>query len=385
MNIPASAASDLQRRIDATTDRAIAEGRIVGTVILVAERGEVVYRRAAGHADREAGRPMHEDAIFRLASCSKPMVAATALAMIDQARLSLDDRLSDLLPDFRPKLADGKPAVILVRHLLSHTAGFGYPSWEPGDPYQAANITAGLDQPGVGMAEMLRRLAAAPLFFEPGTSWRYSMAIDVLGAAIARIAGGALADAVLKYVTGPLGMKDTDFRAVDPARLAVPYADAVPRPVRMSDPYTVPVDAANGAGTTFAPSRILVRSSFQSGGAGMAGTAGDFLVFLEALRDAGGPILKPETVALASRNHIGAFAMDERDAGWRFGLLSGVLDDPVAARSPQTRGTLQWGGAYGHNWFIDLSRQLTVVAFSNTAFEGCNGAFRDEIRDAVYG
>jgi CubicO group peptidase (beta-lactamase class C family) len=180
-------------------------------------------------------------------------------------------------------------------------------------------------------------------------------------------------------------MKDTGFTAADPTRLAVPYADAVPQPVRMTDPYQVPIDAANGAGTTFAPSRILDPSSFQSGGAGMAGTAGDFLVFLEALRKEGGPILKPETIALASRNQIGDFAMEERDAGWRFGLLSAILADPTAARSPQTRGTLQWGGAYGHNWFIDQARELSVVAFSNTAFEGCNGAFRDEIRDAVYG
>src|SRR4051794_41108167 len=143
MNVPASTGSALQRRIDATTDRAIAEGRMVGTVTLVAERGEVVYRRAAGSIDREAGLPMRLDAIFRLASCSKPIVAATALAMIDRGKLSLDDRLSDLLPDFRPKLPNGKPAEIAIRHLLTHTAGFGYPSWEPGDPYSAANITGG--------------------------------------------------------------------------------------------------------------------------------------------------------------------------------------------------------------------------------------------------
>ena len=303
--------------------------------------------------------------------------------MIDRGKLSLDDRLADLLPDFRP-VQNGKAADITVRHLLSHTAGFGYPSWEPGDPYRAAHVSGGLDQPGVGMAEALRRLASVPLFYEPGTSWRYSMAIDVLGAALAGVDGGLPGDAVRKYVTGPLGLQDTDFRSVDPARLAVPYADALPRPVRMTDPYTVPTDAANGAGTTFAPSRILDPSSFQLGGAGMAGTAGDFLVFLEALRQGGGPILKPETVALASRNHIADFPVEERDAGWRFGLLSGILDDPVAARSPQTRGTLQWGGAYGHNWFIDQARALSVLTFSNTAFEGCNGAFRDEIRNAVY-
>ena len=386
MNLPASARNAArQARMDATIDRAIAERRIVGTVILIAEDGHIVYRRAAGLLDREAGVPMREDTIFRLASVTKPLVAATALALVDNEKLGLDETVGRWLPHFRPKLANGREATITVRHLLTHTAGFGYPGTGPDDPYRASNIAAGLDQPGVGMDEALRRLASVPLFFVPGTAWRYSMAIDVLGAVVAAANRTSLAEAVEEYVTGPLGMKDTAFAVVDRGRLALPYADARPQPMLMPDPYTVPATAANGAGTTFSPSRIFNPASFQSGGAGMAGTAGDFLHFMEAIRTGGGPILKSETVALACRNQIGDLPREEKDAGWRFGFLSAVLDDPAAARKPQAKGTLQWGGAYGHNWFIDGAARLSVAEFSNTAFEGCNGPFRDEVAAAVYG
>jgi CubicO group peptidase (beta-lactamase class C family) len=370
--------SGLQKRIDRTIDAAISEGRIVGTAILVAVDGETVYSGVRGLMDREAGVPMREDAIFRLASVTKPMVAATALALIERGQLGLSDPVTRWLPDFRPRLADGTTPIITIHHLLTHTAGLGYPTMEPGDPYRTRGISGGLDMPGLGMEENLRRLATAPLFHVPGTAWRYGMNIDVLGAIIERVRGSTLADAVAHYVTGPLAMTDTAFRVVDMSRLAVPYGDGRPA-VRMGEPHTVP------DGTHFSPARILDETSFQSGGAGMAGTAGDFLKFLEAIRAGGAPILKPETVALASRNHIGDLAREEKDAGWRFGYLSAVLADPVAARAPHTAGSLQWGGAWGHNWFIDPGRRLSVAAFTNTAMEGCNGPFTFEVRDAIYG
>jgi CubicO group peptidase (beta-lactamase class C family) len=140
-----------------------------------------------------------------------------------------------------------------------------------------------------------------------------------------------------------------------------------------------------GRGTYFVPDRILDLASFHSGGAGMAGTAPDFLRFLEAIRAGGAPILKPATVELAARNHIGDLPREEKDAGWRFGLMSGVLADPAAAASPQSQDTLQWGGLYGHSWFIDRARDLSVVAFTNTAVEGCLGAFPKEIARAACG
>ncbi|MEX2319071.1 MAG: serine hydrolase domain-containing protein, partial [Bauldia sp.] len=146
----------LAARTDETIDTAIATGRIVGAVVLVAQGGEIVYRRTIGLADREAGLPMQEDAIFRLASVSKPMVAAAALALVNGGTLALDQPVTRWLPDFKPKLKDGTTPTITLRHLLTHTSGLGYGDLAPGDPYRPAGISGGLDQPGLGMAENLR-------------------------------------------------------------------------------------------------------------------------------------------------------------------------------------------------------------------------------------
>jgi CubicO group peptidase (beta-lactamase class C family) len=116
----------------------------------------------------------------------------------------------------------------------------------------------------------------------------------------------------------------------------------------------------------------------------MAGTAPDFMRFLEAIRTGGAPILKPQTVAEASRNQIGDLAREEKDAGFRFGLMSAVLADPAAAQSPQSAGSLEWGGIYGHYWFVDRAAGLSVVSFTNTAVEGCLGQFPKEVRRAAY-
>lgn len=369
-------------RLNRTIDGAIAAGRIVGAVVLVARHGDVAFRRAAGLADRETARPMEEDAIFRLASVSKPMVAATALALVERGVLGLDEPVTRWLPDFRPKLKDGTTPTITLRHLLTHISGLGYGDLAPGDPYRPAGISGGLEQPGLPTAENLRRIASVPLYFAPGTAWRYGVNIDVLGAVIEQATGGRLGDAVASIVTRPLGMNDTGFFVADRSRLATPYAEGIP-PNAIGDAYEVAGEL--GRGTYFVPDRIFDPASFHSGGAGMAGTAPDFLRFLEAIRTGGGPILKPETVELAARNHIGDLPREEKDAGFRFGLISGVLADPAAAGSPQSPGTLQWGGIYGHSWFVDRAAGLSVAAFTNTAVEGCLGMFPKEIVRAVYG
>jgi CubicO group peptidase (beta-lactamase class C family) len=373
----------LKNRVDAAIDRAIAEKRIVGAVVVVNRDSKEVYGRAAGQLDREAGTSMPRNAIFRLASFTKPIVAAAALALVDRGRLSLDDVVTKWLPDFRPKLRDGTAPDIRVRQLLNHTSGLAYATLLPDDPYRLAKISGGLDCPGLSLEENFRRLTHVPLLFAPGTAWRYGLSIDVIGAIIEKVTGQSLGEAVADLVTGPLGMRDTIFGVADMTRLAVPYADGKNGPTRMGEPQVVREDPA--IALVFSPARILDPKSYQSGGAGLAGTADDFMRFLEAIRNGGAPILKRETVALASRNQIGDLPRDETEAGWRFGYLSAVMADPAAARSSHSIGTLEWGGAYGHRWFIDFSERLSVVSLTNTAAEGVSGTFPIEMREAVYG
>ena len=366
----------MQRAVDAVVDGALQAGRVVGAVMLVRYHGEPVYVRAAGQADREAGIPMALDTVFRWASLTKPVVAATALALLERGRLDLDDPVTRFLPDFAPRLPDGSAPPIKIRHLLSHTAGLGYPSLAPDDPYVVAGVSNGLDQPGMSMQDNLRRIATAPLCFPPGSAWRYSMATDVLGAIIAVAHGTSLADAVATYVTDPLGTRDSGFVVREPARLAVPYADGHPTAVRMREPHHV-------EDIVFSPARVFDQTSFQSGGGGMVGTAGDFMTFLEALRTGGAPILSRETVELAAQNQVGSLR-EQEEPGWGFGLLSGVLTDVDRAGSPAHAGTLSWGGVYGHSWLQDPVAELSVVGLTNTALEGCTGSFPTEVQAAIY-
>lgn len=369
-------------RLDAVIDRAIAEKRLVGTVVLVSRDGQVIYRRAAGLADREKGVPMKEDTVFRLASVTKPIVTTAAMRLIEQGKLKLDDPVTRWLPYFQPRLPDGTAPVITVRQLLNHTSGLSYRLGEPaGSIYHKLDILDGMEQPGPSLDDNLKRLSQAPLAFKPGSAWRYSLSIDVLGAVIERAAGEPLPQAVKTLVTGPLGMKDTAFVAKDPARLAVPYMDGKPEPVRMYDGIKVPVFDNF---VTFAPSRALDPTAFPSGGAGMVGTAKDVLTLLETIRTGGAPVLKKETVAQMVSDQVGTQAQTQ-GPGWGFGYGWAVLVEPDKANTPQSKGTFQWGGVYGHSWFVDPEQKISVVALTNTTIEGMAGPFVTEVRDAVYG
>lgn len=373
-------------RIDAVIDRALAEQRLVGAVVLIARGGQLVHRRAAGLADREAHRPMREDALFRLASVSKPIVSTAAMVLAGQGRLGLDDPVTRWLPDFRPRLPDGREPAITLRQLLTHTAGLGYRFFEPSEdgPYAQAGVSDGMDGSGLTLAENLRRIAQVPLLYAPGTRWLYSLAIDVLGGVVEAASDAPLADAVRALVTGPLDMHDTGFFASpQDQRLATPYVNSAGAAPRRMDGPTVATPFEGAIGIRFDPSRAFDATAFPSGGAGMVGSAPDFMRLLETLRTGGAPLLSQALVNDMGRNHTGARGPADAP-GCGFGLGFSVLHDPVAAASPESAGTWRWGGAYGHSWFVDRARELSVVTFTNTLYEGMSGRFVSDLRDAVY-
>src|SRR6185437_5881936 len=141
-------------RVEAVIDAAVAEKRLVGAGVLIAHDGKVVLRRAAGLANRETRAPMSAERIFRFSSLTKPIVSAAAMVLVERGKLGLDDAVTRWLPDFRPKLPDGR--------------------------YHHAQISDGLDESTVSLEKNVRRLAAVPLLFEPGQSWNYSLGIDVI-------------------------------------------------------------------------------------------------------------------------------------------------------------------------------------------------------------
>jgi CubicO group peptidase (beta-lactamase class C family) len=379
-------AAPLPSRVDAVIDAALAAQRLVGCVVLVVQHGEPVYRRAAGFAERELQQPMREDTLFRLASISKPIVSTAVLVLVGQKRLGLDDVVTRYLPEFTPAGPDGALARITVRHLLTHTAGLGYRFLETDahGPYARAGVSDGMDRAGITLAENVRRIASVPLLFAPGEAWFYSLSIDVLGAVIESVTGLPLDQAVRELVTGPLGMNDTAFYALDESRLATPYVNDPPHaPHRMRDNERV-ASIEGVVGIDFEPARALDPRAFPSAGAGMVGGADDVLKLLETLRDGGGGLLASELVDEMGR--IQTADMGPPDSpGFSFGLGFAVLRDPLAAASPESPGTWRWGGAYGHSWFVDRARGLSVVALTNTLYEGMSGDFVFALRDAIYG
>jgi CubicO group peptidase (beta-lactamase class C family) len=359
----------LKERVDAVVDAALGS-RIVGCVVLVNEGGKQVYARAAGFADREAGKPVAEDTIFRLASVTKPIVAITTLRMIDKGLLGLDDKVADYLPYFTPKAPDGSTPDVLIRHLLTHTSGMTYD--------RPANVSSGSDpRDYITLQENLRRFASHPLSFLPGAKWAYGMSIDVLGGVLEVVGDGArLAEVISLHTTGPLAMKDTRFNVTDRSRISIPYADGRPEPVRMAEPQPMP--DGRGGFDYYSPKRIFHPTAPQCGGSGMAGTAGDFMKLLEALRTG---FLKPETRQMAYTAQT-KHPLDP--PGRNFSFMGAVVTDQALSGWPRL-GMMEWGGSWGNHWMIDPATETHVVVYTNTAFEGCNGPFRDEMRDAVFG
>ncbi|MEU2613211.1 serine hydrolase domain-containing protein [Micromonospora sp. NPDC007271] len=367
-------------------DSAVEAGRIVGCSVVVARDGQIVHERLAGWADRQSGTPVTAEHRFRLASMTKPVVVAAALALADRGDLDLRAPVHTVLPWFRPSLPDGAMPDVTLYHLLSHTAGlsYGFLHDENDDPHRAAGVSDGGDYTGVSLRENLERLARVPLQFPPGDGWCYSLGIDVAGAVIETVTGEPLPAAVARLVTDPLGMRDTGFSAAAD-RLVTAYADAAKpgrpaRPMAAEDRVQFP-----GAGPIrLAPGRAADPAAYPSGGFGMVGTAGDYLAFLEAVRRCGAPILSPHAVRLMTRD-----AVPGRDLpvgpGTGFGLGFAVVRDGAFAGTPRPAGSFGWGGFYGTTCFVDPEAGWSVVALTNTALEGIFGAFPGEIETAVYG
>ncbi|NLC22978.1 MAG: beta-lactamase family protein [Oxalobacter sp.] len=374
----------LTKAVDQTIDKNIKEGRIAGTVVLVSYDGQLVYHRAAGFADPEKKMPMKEDSLFRLASVSKAFTSMAAGALLEKGKLKLDDPVSKWLPDFKPKTADGKQPVVTVRHLMTHTAGLDYGFFQPKDgPYRKAGVSDGLERSDIALDENIRRIASAPLLFEPGSAWHYSLAIDVLGGVVAKANGTSFPQAMADLVTIPLGMKDTVFyvQEKDRARMTAPYyLDREGKLARMNDRDA---DVPMGEGSIhFSPDRPYDTKSWPSGGAGLTGTAPDLIILLETIRKGGAPIISDGLMKQMSANQTGKLTVMP---GTAYGLGWAVLTDPDAAKSPQSAGTLFWSGVYGHNWFTDPAKKLSVVILTTTTLDSLESrGLATDVRDAIY-
>jgi len=370
------------QRLKAVWQRYVDQGRIVGGVLLVAQHGELRFASARGWADREAQCPVTRDTRFRLASLSKLLTSIAVLQLCEAGVLRLDGPVTDWLPAFRPRLACGREPVINLRHLLSHTSGLSYGFEQPtGTAYQRAGVSDGLDLVPFGLEENLARLANVALLFEPGSAWGYSLATDVLGAVIERATGLTLSQVIDQQVTAPLGMSATAFSHTSSHALACAYKDIDRTPERIGPHDVLVLDSGVAR---LSPDRWAWQQDYESGGAGLLGTADDYLRLLECLRLGGAPLLSRAGSEAMLGNAIGQTVIKGRGTGWKFGLGPMVLTDPLAAGQRQGTGTWSWCGLYGSHYWVDPVSAISLVTVTNTAVAGAWGEFAETLVEALY-
>ena len=386
------------------TLRGLVEGRSTpGIVVLILENGRPVYSRSVGVREVGNAAPISENDMFRLASMTKAVTSVAAMILIEQGKIALDDPVSRFLPEFanlRVRGPDGaeEPASRppTIRELLSHTAGLSYNFINNPrlvDAYREARVTDGLDQPQVTTAEAMQRLASVPLGYQPGTSWEYSLATDVLGAVIEKVTGANLEVFVTERIAKPLRIQSFAFNVPEtirsnfvqmtqPAQVTGALGmDYVP----VTGPEIVPFPPTKGT-ATLDPDRAFAPTAYNSGGAGMSGTSGDYGRFLQMLLNEGEldgvRVLRAETVRQMTQNATGNMRTI-RGPGWGFTLGFGIVTDPAAAKSRLPAGSYGWGGIYGTQFWIDPANRVVGLVLTQTAIIG-SGPIANLVREAFY-
>jgi CubicO group peptidase (beta-lactamase class C family) len=356
-------------RLDSVFGAYVTDGRLPGAVVLVARQGQTAYLESFGQLDLEAGTPMREDAIFRIASQSKAVVSVAAMMLQEEGRLLITDPVGRYLPAFMETTVavrtegGGYDVVearrpIRIRDLLTHTSGIGYGNGPAADEWEAAGIQgwyfADRDEP---IRATVERMATLPFDAQPGERFVYGYSTDILGALVETVSGMPLDEFLRTRIFEPLGMYDTRFY-LDPAdngRLAVVYSATADGLERAPDPGGMVGQGAYATGP---------RRSF-SGGAGLLSTAADYARFLQMLLNGGEldgqRILSPKTVELMTVDHIGD-AYSQTGVG--FGLGFSIVEDLGARGTLGSDGEYGWGGAYHSTYWVDPEERLVVVYFT---------------------
>ena len=331
--------------------------------------GRPAYERAFGWSDKEAGRRMATDSIFRIASQSKALTSVGILSLMEEGKLALTDPVSLFIPAFAKTTVivekDGAVSTvpakrpITIRDLLTHTAGISYgtgraeaPLYEPKGLGPAAGFgwyTADKDEP---ICDTMERLGSLPFTAQPGESYVYGYNTDILGCVIERASGMPLDRFLAQRITGPLRMQDTQFYLppADRQRLAAVYASGPDGLITRAP------DGARGQGHYVDGPR----KSF-AGGAGLLSTAKDYGRFLEMIRNGGAldgaRILSPRSVALMTTNQVGTL---HSATGLGFGLGFETTDRYGAAGLASV-GSYGWGGAYGSSYRVDPDARMVML------------------------
>jgi CubicO group peptidase (beta-lactamase class C family) len=373
--------SERLRRIHEAIQRHIDTGEISGAVTLVARRGRLVHFEAHGLMDIESKRPMQKDAIFRIASMSKPITGVAVMMMLEEGKIRLNDPVSRFLPEFKnskvavPRGNSGEfyevpvDRELTIRDLLTHTNGLmtGGIGSKAGPPRPA---------PGDTLATYIPRLAAVPLDFQPGTQWAYSglAGPDTLSRIVELVSGQPYDEFLQTRIFQPLGMKDTFFYPPDDRRprLATLYSKSSKGLLK----------AENQDGFSL--------KTYFSGGGGLMSTAEDYLQFAQMLLNGGElhgrRLLSPRTVDLMAANHVGDMfngKLGRPAHGMGYGLLVGIVEDGVAAGLRVSNGSFGWDGAYGTQTWIDPREKMVTIVMIQTQVASVQRDFENAVMQAI--
>jgi CubicO group peptidase (beta-lactamase class C family) len=368
----------------------IAAGKIPGAILLIQQHGHPVYFENFGVRDVATRQPMTSDTLFRLYSMTKPITSVAAMLLVDDGRLSLDDPVARYIPAFADlkvgvETRDDRQAPglqleplrrpITIEDLLRHTSGLTYGFY--GDSaVRKLYAGAGLFEGDFDNAQFAERIARLPLAEQPGTLWDYGHSTDVLGRVIEVVSGQSLFSFEKRRLLDPLGMTDTAFYVADAAKRPL-IAEPMP-----DDRFVSPVA---GIRDPMLPRR------WESGGAGMVGTIGDYARFAQMLLN-GGTLdgrryLKPETVALMTSDHVGPSTGIARDqfyfpgAGSGFGLGFAVRTaEPAGTVSPP--GEYRWDGVAGTFFFVDPRDDMFAICMMQTPSQ--RGRIQSELKALIY-
>ena len=387
-------------RIDEHLRRSYVDpGKIAGCQTLVARGGQVAHFSSLGSMDRERGRPVQDDTIWRLYSMTKPITGVALMTLYERGLFQLSDPVHRFVPEWRDikvgeRGEDGSTRLVdpvrppSVRDVLMHMSGIGY---GPGN----SDLT--LPEPGSGEARveraptleaLVRDLASAPLRFQPGTRWLYSFGTDVCARLVEIMSGMRFDEYLQREILDPLGMVDTGFVVPDDRldRFAASYGRTSRKEVVLLDD----------------PERSPYRTmpSFLSGGGGLVGTAADYLRFCQMLLNGGEldgvRILAPRTVELMTTNHLeggtgqlssvalpGGYGEVGFD-GMGFGLTVAVTHGPAATQVSGPAGEFMWGGAASTTFWVAPAEDLVVVFMTQLMPSGTFN-FRGQLKALVYG
>ncbi|HJO10645.1 MAG: serine hydrolase domain-containing protein [Gammaproteobacteria bacterium] len=380
-------------RIADLVDRYIVDDQIAGAITVVARHGETAYFKTQGVMDIEAREAMRPDAIFRMASMSKPVTGVAIMMLLEEGRLRLEDPVSRFIPEFQntqvAMLKDDSNRIdptnrnpdiytvpasreITVRDLLTHTSGL-----ESGGAGSRVGSRIAPRDTSLSLAEYIPTLGDVPLDFQPGTKWRYSSlaGIETLGHIVEVVSGLTFDQFLQERIFEPLGMRDTSF--------VVP-ADKMPRLVTLyesSDAGTLERQDDN-------PGWLDTTTLF-SGGGGLYSTADDYMRFGQMLLNGGelngNRLLGLRTVQLMASNHVGdLYGPDAgRANGLGFGLTVEVVLDPVLANTRRGKGSFGWGGAFGTYFWVDPENDIVALLMIQTRATTLRSDFANAVGQAI--